>query len=32
MVRRNINVAARYHKSVNSVMDRRFAHRTGKTF
>jgi hypothetical protein len=31
MVRRNINVAARYHESVNRVMNRRFACRTGKS-
>jgi hypothetical protein len=31
MVRRNINVAARYHESVISAIDERFARRTGKS-
>jgi hypothetical protein len=30
-VRRNINVAARYHESVNRSKDGRFAQRTGKS-
>jgi hypothetical protein len=31
MVRRNINVAARYHESVNRLMGGRFAQRSGKS-
>jgi hypothetical protein len=31
MVRRNINGAARYHEFVKSLMDERFAQRSGKS-